>query len=178
MARAFPCQGKGRRFESGLPLQIMPLNTPIQDIVVVLYNIRSRFNVGAIFRTADAAGVLKLYLTGITPQPPHPKIDKVALGAEQFIPFEFHRQTKRVLQKLHKEGYQLLALEQSKTSIPYYQVHIKRRVALLVGNEVAGLPARLQQLCDHTVEIPMHGKKESLNVAIATGIVLFDIIHS
>lgn len=150
----------------------------MNELVLVLYNIRSRFNVGAIFRTADAAGVSKIYLCGITPAPPHPKIGKVALGAEQFIPFEKTRQTKPVLQELHADGYTIIALEQSKKSIPYTSLQPQFPLALLVGNEVSGIPERLQSLCHSTVEIPMRGQKESLNVAIATGIVLFSIIHS
>ena len=149
----------------------------MNELVLVLYNIRSRFNVGAIFRTADAAGVNKIYLCGITPAPPHPKIDKVALGAEQFIPFEQRRQTKPILQKLHADGYTIIALEQSKKSIPYNSLQPHFPLALLVGNEVSGIPDRLQSLCQSTVEIPMHGQKESLNVAIALGILVFDIIQ-
>ncbi|MBI5037421.1 MAG: RNA methyltransferase [Candidatus Kerfeldbacteria bacterium] len=148
-----------------------------RDIVVVLYNIRSRFNVGALFRTADAAGVKRMILCGITPQPPHPKIDKVALGAEKTVPFTYYRQTKRALDDLHKQGYQLIALEQSAESIHYTKLKYPKRCALLIGNEVSGLPYRLLKQCDHIIEIPMHGRKESLNVGIATGIILFDSIR-
>ena len=147
-----------------------------KQIVLVLYNIRSRFNVGAIFRTADAAGVDNIYLCGITPTPPHPKIDKVALGAEKYIPFEKYKQTKHLLKKLKLKGYSLVALEQSRKSIPYYKLKPKYPLALLVGSEVKGLPRALLQECNEIVEIPMYGKKESLNVAIATGIIIFDII--
>lgn len=148
------------------------------EIVLVLYNVRSRFNVGAIFRTADAAGVAKIYLCGITPTPPHPKIDKVALGAEKTVPFEKCRQTKRLLAKLKKETYYLVSLEQSKKSVPYYRFKPKFPLALVVGSEVKGIPPSLIRECHKTIEIPMHGEKESLNVGIATGIVLFDIINT
>lgn len=150
---------------------------------LILYNIRSRFNVGAIFRTADGAGVNKIYLCGITPCPPHPEIDKVSLGAEKFIPFEHHKQTIRLLKKLKKEKYKLIALEQSKKSVPYYDSSVKKDVslknkkcALILGSEVRGLLKKILTLADEIVEIPMHGKKESLNVGIAAGIVLFDWI--
>ncbi|MFA6098995.1 MAG: RNA methyltransferase [Patescibacteria group bacterium] len=146
-------------------------------LVLVLHNIRSRFNVGAIFRTADAAGIDKLYLTGITPAPPHPKIEKVSLGAEQFIPYEKHRQTSRLLKKLKLGGYQIIALEQSRRSISYFQYRPHFPLALIIGNEVTGLPDSILKLCHKVIEIPMHGRKESLNVAIATGIVIFDIIN-
>ena len=148
-----------------------------KEIVLVLHNIRSRFNVGAIFRTADAAGVAKIYLCGITPAPPHPKIDKVALGAEKTVPFEKYAQTKRLLAKLKKESYYLVSLEQSKKSIPYYTLKAHFPLALLLGSEVKGIPPALIRQCNKAIEIPMHGKKESLNVGIATGIVLFDIIN-
>jgi len=149
----------------------------MNELALVLYNIRSRFNVGAIFRTADAAGVNKIYLCGITPAPPHPKIDKVALGAEQFVPFEKTKQTKPILQKLCADCYTIIALEQSKTSITYNTLKPQFPLALLVGNEVSGIPERLLNECNQTVEIPMRGQKESLNVAIALGIVIFDIIQ-
>lgn len=148
-----------------------------QDIFLVLYNIRSRFNVGAIFRTADAAGVKKIYLSGITPAPPHPKIDKVALGAEKYVPFEHHKQTVRLLKKLKSQGIQLVALEQSKKSVPYYNFKPKSRMAIILGSEVKGLPNKILNLADKIIEIPMYGRKESLNVAVAGGIVLFDLIR-
>ncbi len=148
------------------------------NVVLVLHNVRSRFNVGAIFRTADAAGVKKIYLCGITPAPPHPKIDKVALGAEKTVPFEKVKHTSVLLKKLKSEKIRLIALEQSKSSKPYYQLKKRFPLALIVGAEVKGLPASLQKLCNNVIDIPMHGHKESLNVAIATGIVLFDIIKS
>jgi len=148
----------------------------IQKIVLVLHNIRSRFNVGAIFRTADAAGIDKIILSGITPAPPHPKINKVALGAEETVPFESHRQTARVINQLKRSKYLIVALEQSSQSIAYTKFRPKYPLAILLGSEVKGLPASLLKICHQTMEIPMHGKKESLNVGIALGIVLFDII--
>ncbi|MFA5052199.1 MAG: TrmH family RNA methyltransferase [Patescibacteria group bacterium] len=147
-----------------------------KDVILILHNVRSRFNVGAIFRTADAAGVKKIYLCGITPAPPHPKIDKVALGAEKTVPFEKVKQTSLLLNKLRADRIHLVALEQSKKSVPYFTFRKKFPLALLVGAEVKGLPASIQKKCNNIIDIPMHGYKESLNVAIALGIVLFDII--
>ena len=149
---------------------------PYLFMQLILYNIRSRFNVGAIFRTADAAGVEKIYLCGITPRPPHPKIDKVSLGAERYIPFEYTKQTLPLLKKLKQEKTQLVAVEQSKKSFPYYKFRAKKNMALILGNEVKGLPKKILDLADKIVEIPMHGQKESLNVAVATGVVLFEMI--
>lgn len=147
-----------------------------RKIILILHNIRSRFNVGAIFRTADAAGVAQIYLCGITPAPPHPKIDKVALGAEKTIPFEKVARTTDLIKKL-RTTHQIVALEQSKRSIPYYELKPTYPLALIVGNEVKGLSLPILSKCAKIIEIPMHGAKESLNVAIATGIVIFDIIQ-
>jgi 23S rRNA (guanosine2251-2'-O)-methyltransferase len=156
------------------------MNKKHPDISILLYNIRSCFNVGAIFRTADGAGIRHLFLTGITPAPPRPQIDKVSLGAETWVPFSSHRQPVRQIKKLKKEGYQILALEQSKTSIPYFNFKTKtnQKYVLILGAEVTGLPKKILDLCDHVLEIPMHGRKESLNVGIAGGIVLFDLIKN
>ncbi|MBU0598332.1 RNA methyltransferase [Patescibacteria group bacterium] len=148
-----------------------------KPFVLILYNIRSCFNVGAIFRTADAAGITKIFLGGITPAPPHPKIDKVALGAEKSIPFESWRHTKRALKKLKTAGYNIVALEQSKKSISYTKFRPKYPLALLLGSEVKGLPSNLLKECHEIIEIPMYGKKESLNVAIASGITIFEIVN-
>jgi tRNA G18 (ribose-2'-O)-methylase SpoU len=150
---------------------------PSKNLILILHNIRSRFNVGAIFRTADAAGISKIYLCGITPAPPHPKIDKVALGAEKTIPFEKYSRTSDIIKKLKKQKYSVVALEQSRESMPYFKLNPKYPLALVVGNEVRGLPLSIINKCDRVVEIPMHGKKESLNVAVATGIVIFAIIN-
>jgi tRNA G18 (ribose-2'-O)-methylase SpoU len=147
-----------------------------KNVILILHNVRSRFNVGAIFRTADAAGVKKIYLCGITPAPPHPKIDKVALGAEKTVLFEKIKQTLPLLKKLKADGLRLIALEQSKSSKPYFKFKKRFPFALVVGAEVKGLPSIILKKCDKVIDIPMHGQKESLNVAIALGIVLFDII--
>lgn len=154
-------------------------------MIVVLADIRSAHNVGSIFRTADAIGCTKLILCGITPSPHdrfgriQPEISKVALGAEQWIPWEYAPSCARLLTRLKKEGYRVIALEQSKHSVPYTKVHISKnewsKTVLLVGNEVAGLSAAVLKKADQIVEIPMHGKKESLNVAVAFGIVAFSL---
>lgn len=154
----------------------MPALKNNKVVVLVLHNIRSRFNVGAMFRTADAAGVAKLYLAGITPRPPHHKIAKVALGAEKYLPWEHHKQTVRLIKRLKTDGYAIVALEQSRKSVQYNKCRIRRPFALVVGSEVKGLPPKILSLADRVVEIPMRGQKESLNVAVATGIVLFQLI--
>lgn len=156
------------------------------EIVVVLHNIRSVYNVGSIFRTADAAGVKKIYLCGITPEPKdrlgkwRKDFTKVSLGAEKYVAWEKAGSTSRVLEKLKKEGHKIFAVEQSRQSVPYYKYSIYRRpfingVVLVLGNEVKGLPPSILKKADKILEIPMKGKKESLNVSVAFGIVVYGL---
>lgn len=147
----------------------------LPKFVLILPNIRSGHNVGAMFRTADGAGVNKIYLTGYSPCPPHPQVDKVSLGAEKFVPFEYKKQTGPLLKKLKKDGYTIIALEQTKKSVILDHWKPNFPLALIVGNEKTGVPANLLRYCDHSLEIPMRGKKNSLNVSIAAGITLYAI---
>jgi len=155
-------------------------------MIVILHNIRSTHNVGSIFRTADAAGCEKIYLCGITPTPQdrfgraNEKISKVALGAEKWIKWEKVGQTAAIVEKLKKDGYKILAIEQNKKSVPYCKLKIKSeksKVALVLGAEVQGLPPAILRRADKILEIPMRGRKESLNVAVAFGIVVFNLIN-
>ncbi|MFA5392623.1 MAG: TrmH family RNA methyltransferase [Candidatus Paceibacterota bacterium] len=152
-------------------------NSP--ELVVILDNIRSTYNVGAIFRTADAAGVLKIYLCGITPSPPNPKISKVALGAEKFIPFEKIKNTWRLLEELKDENYFLISIEQGKNSKDIFKITSKilkrKKIALILGPEVKGLSSKILKRTNLQLEIPMHGKKESLNVAVAFGVAVYQM---
>lgn len=143
-------------------------------MIAILHNIRSRHNVGSIFRTADAAGIQKIYLCGYTPEP----LPKVSLGAEKWIPFETVKNTTALIDRLKKEGFPILAIEQSKKSIPYYKFTSSQdvNIALVFGNEVRGLSPAILKRADKILEIPMFGRKESLNVAVAFGIVVFGII--
>lgn len=158
----------------------------MKTIVAVLHNIRSVHNVGSIFRTADAAGILKIYLTGITPSPLdrfgkfRADFTKVSLGAEKTIQWEYIKSTADVLKKIKKVGYFICAAEQSKNSIDYRKLKIgnKSKIALVLGNEVKGIPRSVLKLCDVTVEIPMRGKKESLNVSVAFGIIAYGVSGS
>lgn len=161
------------------------------QLAVIAHDIRSVHNVGSIFRTADAAGVTKIFLCGITPAPldrfkeVRADFAKVALGAENYIPWEYARTTGEVIKRLKKDGYEIFALEQSKRSVPYYEeaARLARvdwrgtdvRVAIILGNEVQGLPPAILRAVDRILEIPMMGKKESLNVAVAFGIVAFGL---
>ena len=157
-------------------------------MIVILHNIRSLYNVGAIFRTADAADIKKIYLGGITPTPldrfgrVRSQVAKVALGAERTVPWEKVIQLGRLLDQLKRDGYKILAVEQAKSSIPYYRVKLKKtalnKTALVLGNEVRGLPSSILNKADKILEIPMRGKKESLNVATTFAIVVFHLITS
>lgn len=158
------------------------------EIVAILHNIRSLQNVGSIFRTADGAGVKKLYLCGITPAPAdrfghaRPQLTKVSLGAERYVNWEKRHATSKLIKELKKDGYKILALEQAKNSIPHYKFlpkfHIPNsKFCLIVGNEVRGLLPPILKLADKILEIPMRGKKESLNVAVAFGIAAYSLIE-
>lgn len=142
---------------------------------LLLDNIRSLFNVGAIFRTADAAGIDKIILTGITGKPTSEKVKKVALGAEKNVSWEYYWQSWRVVKKLKEEGFFIVALEQTPKSILYTKFRPKFPLLLIVGNEIKGVSKSLLKMADKIIFIPMYGKKESLNVAVAAGIAIYQI---
>jgi len=150
------------------------MTRPFQ-FVAVLDNIRSLHNVGAIFRTADAAGVNKLYLCGMTGAPPRHEIRKAALGAEETVPWEYFSQTSETLVKLKSAGYFLLALESAPASMDYRRVTYQFPLALVIGHEFNGVAPETLQQCDAVISLPMRGKKDSLNVAVAFGIAAYEI---
>jgi len=147
----------------------------MRDFYVICENIRSLENIGSIFRTADALGVTKIFLCGISGKPPHEKITKTALGAEKTIPFEYYKQTWRLIQRLKKEKVFIIALEQGKKSILYTTFKPHFPLALIVGNEVKGISLKIINKADKIIYLPMRGKKESLNVAVAFGITGYEI---
>lgn len=161
----------------------MALSRKKQQSVLVLHNIRSAHNVGAMFRTAEAAGISKIFLTGYTPTPldkfnkPRADISKSALGAERMIPWESAKTIAPVFKKLKSENYTLVGIEQSSTSVDYKKVHVKTNIAFVMGNEVLGISPALLKKCDVVAEIPMKGRKESLNVSVAFGIAIFRILN-
>ncbi len=146
-----------------------------REFYVVCHNIRSRENVGSVFRTGDAFGVTKIYLTGYTPSPPHHKISKTALGAESWVPWEKYGSISRLLKKLKRDGIRIIALEQSPRSGPIQKFRPRFPLALIIGSEVKGLSQKILRQADEAVEIPMLGRKESLNVAVAFGIAAYQI---
>lgn len=141
---------------------------------VVLNNIRSLYNVGSIFRTADGVGIEKLWLCGITGFPPSGMISKTALGAENSVPWEYRKDAREVILSLKAQGYQIVMLEQAHQSIPYQEFDPQTPVCLVLGNEIVGVEEDLLPECDVAIEIEMAGKiKNSLNVGVAFGVVAY-----
>ncbi len=153
-----------------------------KKVVVVLHNIRSVYNVGSVFRTADAVGVSKIYLTGYTPTPldrfgrERKDVAKSALGAQKSVEWEYVKSVNNVFKKIKKEEFEIVAVEQSEHSIDYKKFKPKQKIAFLFGNEVRGVSKSLLRKCDKIIEIPMRGEKESLNVSVSAGVVLFDVL--
>jgi len=158
-------------------------------MIAILYNIRSIHNVGSIFRTADAAGIEKLYLCGVTPSPldrfkkKRQDFVKVSLGAEDSVTWEKigstidPPETLDLIQKLKKDGYAIVSLEQNNASLSHTDKKIKvnKNIALIIGNEVDGIPQSILDVSDYIIEIPMRGKKESLNVSVSFGIAAYEL---
>jgi tRNA G18 (ribose-2'-O)-methylase SpoU len=149
-----------------------------RHLILLAHNIRSLWNVGSLFRTCDAFGVEKIYLTGYTAAPPRREISKTALGAEEYISWEKANDPKKAMRKLKKQGFSVVALEQARGAVDLRKFKPPSKVCLIVGHEVLGVPKELLKLCDSVVHIPMHGKKESLNVAVAAGIALHHLRSS
>lgn len=147
----------------------------LPQFVAVLDNIRSLHNVGSLFRTADGAGVEKLYLCGMTGTPPRPEIRKAALGAEETVAWEYFATTREALQQLRGQGYQLVAVERAESSLDFREAHYHFPLALVVGHEFEGIAPEILAECDLIVSLPMHGSKHSLNVAVAFGIAAYEV---
>ena len=158
------------------------------SLILILHDIRSAHNVGSMFRTADGAGVDEVVLSGYSPVPPKKDalyltdadkaLRKTALGAEESMAWKKVASLTRLVNQLRKEGYEIVALEQATGSIDYRQYRGKHKVALIVGNEVGGVAGKVLKNCDVILEIPMRGNKNSLNVSVATGIALYQILST
>lgn len=144
----------------------------MRNIRLIAHNIRSLWNVGAFFRTCDALNIEHLYLTGYTGHPPRKEITKTAIGAEQNIPWEHSRDPLPIIEQLKNDGWQIVALEIAPGAVDVSAFNPTDKVCLIAGHELTGVPEELLKLSDAVVMIPMLGKKESLNVAVATGIAL------
>ena len=153
-----------------------------QENILILHNVRSVQNVGAMFRTADAAGINKIYLTGYTPAPldrfgrKRGDLAKSALGAENFVPWEQKKSILPLLSRLKRKKFLIIGIEQDKNSVDYKKVKLKHKNAFIVGVEVTGIPKNVLKKCDIIAEIPMRGRKESLNVSVALGVALFRML--
>jgi tRNA G18 (ribose-2'-O)-methylase SpoU len=147
-------------------------------IVLVLDNIRSLNNIGSIFRTADAFLIEKIYLCGITAQPPHREIHKTALGATDSVDWKYSETTTEAVEELKKKGYRIIALEQADQSImlPDFHPVPEASYAIVLGNEVHGVEQKIVDLADFCIEIPQFGTKHSFNVTISNGIIIWDIL--
>lgn len=147
-------------------------------IVVVLDNVRSLYNVGSVFRTADAFRIVGMALCGITATPPHPEIHKTALGAEQSVHWQYYHDTMQALDNLRSQGYTILAVEQCEgsTMLQQFCPAVGAKYAIVLGNEVHGVQQSVVDASDACLEIPQFGTKHSLNVSVTTGIVLWSLV--
>jgi len=151
--------------------------------ILILNNIRSVYNVGAIFRTADALGINKIYLSGYTPAPLdrfgriRKDFHKSALGAEKSVPWEQSENILNLIDQLKEEGYRIISIEQDQRSVDYKKVKLNNKNAFILGSEVEGLSESVLNKSDVISEIKMLGKKESLNVSVAAGIVLSRLLN-
>ena len=159
----------------------------MRDIVLIAHNLRSCHNVGSLLRTAEGLGVQKVILSGYTPHPTHAndrrlphealkianQIHKTALGAEDFVKWEYHHELLPVIKKLQKDGYAVVAIEQTEHSKMLQDYHPPQKLALVMGREVEGVEPEIIDACDLAVEIPMFGKKESFNVVQAAAMALY-----
>jgi tRNA G18 (ribose-2'-O)-methylase SpoU len=143
----------------------------------LLDNIRSLYNVGSMFRTADGARLGRLYLAGYTPHPPRREIEKTALGATATVPWEYHRSPLDAVEAVKRSGARLCVLEQTDASRPHYRLRREDLpLCIVVGNEISGVSREFLAAADCAVEIPMYGMKQSLNAAVAFGIAVFELV--
>lgn len=146
-------------------------------IHVVLDNIRSAFNVGAFFRTSDAADIQKLWLGGITPYPPHNRIPKTALGATETVSWQHKSSTMEIIQELKNNSTKVYAVELTPNATTYTSVNYPKPCAVVFGNEINGVSEEILESADKHIKIPMFGQKESLNVEVSYGIIIYEIIR-
>jgi tRNA G18 (ribose-2'-O)-methylase SpoU len=161
-------------------LQVPRENLPSiarNPIHVVLDNLRSAFNVGSIFRTADAGAIAHMYLCGMTSYPPNRKLEKTALGALDYVPWSRHADTRGAIAQLREDGVTCVAIESVDGAPGHTSFAWPRPVAVVFGNEVTGIDPEIVAMCDGTVQIPMQGFKNTINVATAFGVVMYEILR-
>lgn len=177
--RAEEAADQGRTLEphrAGLPGWALP-SLPRHPLWLILDHVRSAYNVGALFRTADAAAVERITLLGYTPHPPHPQLEKTALGATAYVPWEHRESPGELLREVTEAGYELVALETGPDARDLWSFRWPERTALVVGNEVEGVSAGVLAACRNKVALPMFGYKASLNVTTALGVAMFEFLR-
>ena len=147
-------------------------------VIVVLENIRSAYNVGSVFRTADAFLVEAIYIIGYSAKPPHKEIKKTALGAEETVTWKYFKTSSEAINDLRSQNFKVFAIEQVRDSISLEKFEIKSPLAVVFGNEVTGVEQSTIHLCDGCIEIPQLGMKHSLNIATAAGVVIWEIVRT
>ncbi len=154
--------------------------TKQRDIKVhaVIDNVRSAYNIGSFFRTADATGCTKLHICGISAYPPNPKVEKTALGAAESVPWKYYKKTEEAIATLNKENIPIYAVELTENSRDFRTFDYSHPVAFIFGHELDGIGNSILKLANHVIHIPMHGKKSSLNVATVAGIILYEAIRN
>ena len=152
--------------------------SPKTPVIAVLENVRSAYNVGSVFRTADAFLIEAIYITGYTAKPPHKEIKKTALGAEETVEWKHFPSAKEAVETLKQDGYKVFAIEQVENSISLEKFDAGGKIAVIFGNEVSGVEQSTIALCDGTIEIPQLGMKHSLNIATAAGVVSWEIVRT
>ena len=149
-------------------------------VIVVLENIRSAYNVGSVFRTADAFLLDGIYICGYTAYPPHKEIKKTALGADETVHWKHFKKVGLAMEELKNEGYKIYAVEQAENSIKLHAISFAQneKIAVVFGNEVTGVEQTTIEQCDGCIEIPQLGMKHSLNISVAAGIVLWEMVRT
>ncbi|MEO6219255.1 MAG: RNA methyltransferase [Ginsengibacter sp.] len=149
-------------------------------VIVILENIRSAYNVGSVFRTADAFLIEAIYICGYTAKPPHKEITKTALGAQNSVGWKYFENAKLAITDLKRQGYKINAIEQATNSLPLgkFPELNQNKFAFIFGNEVSGVEQETIEICDGCIEIPQFGMKHSLNISVAAGIVLWEIVRN
>lgn len=153
-------------------------NRPASEVVGLLQSVEYPANVGSMFRVADGAGLQELVLTGITPTPPNPTIEKVARFKNLRVPWRYEKDPVTAVQQLKEDGYHIVAVELADGAVPYHQFVYPEKVCLVVGHEDHGVTKAVLQVCDTAVFLPMYGKGRSLNVHVAFSIVAYHILHA
>ncbi|HVT87134.1 MAG TPA: RNA methyltransferase [Chitinophagaceae bacterium] len=154
--------------------------TPKNPIIVVLENIRSAYNVGSVFRTADAFLVEAIYISGYSARPPHKEIKKTALGAEETVDWKHFKTAAEAVEDLRSKNYKIFAVEQAEKSYKLQDINFghNEKIAVVFGNEVTGVEQSTIDICDGCIEIPQFGMKHSLNIATAAGVVLWELVRN